>query len=121
MQAVSSLENQNTEWIDVGCLDDIPSLGARVINSAEGDIAIFRTADNEVFALRDRCPHQGGPLSQGIVLGKRVVCPLHDWKIHLDSGEAVAPDKGCAASFPVKLEGERIMLCLIPNEGCPNE
>lgn len=121
MQAVSSLENQSGKWIDVGCLDDIPLLGARVVNSAEGDIAIFRTADNEVFALRDHCPHQGGPLSQGIILGKQVVCPLHDWKIHLDSGKAVAPDEGCAASFPVKLEGDRIMLSLTPNEGCPNK
>ncbi len=72
----------------------------------DGDIAMFRTADDEVFALRDKCPHKGGPLSQGIVHGRKVACPLHDWKIHLDSGLAVAPDEGCAARFPVRLEGE---------------
>lgn len=110
-----------SDWIEVGSLSDIPKLGARVVKTAEGDIAVFRTADDEVFALRDKCPHKGGPLSQGIVHGKRVACPLHDWKIHLDSGEAVAPDEGCAASFPVKLEGEKIILSLVANEGCPNK
>ena len=107
-------------WIEVGVVTDIPKLGARVVRTADGDIAVFRTADDEVFALRDRCPHKGGPQSQGIVHGKRVACPLHDWKIHLDSGMAVAPDEGCAARFPVTVEGGRIMLSLTPDEGCPN-
>ena len=110
-----------SDWIEVGTLNDIPKLGARVVSRAEGDIAVFRTADDKVFALRDKCPHKGGQLSQGIVLGDRVACPLHDWKIRLDNGAAVAPDEGCAASFPVKIEGEKIMLSLIPNEGCPNK
>jgi len=108
-------------WIEVGQLDDIPQLGARVVRTPTGDIAVFRTADDEIFALRDKCPHKGGPLSQGIVHGKRVACPLHDWKIHLDSGEAVAPDEGCAARFPVKIEGGVIQLSLTPEEGCPNQ
>jgi nitrite reductase (NADH) small subunit len=108
-------------WIEVGKMNDIPQLGSRVVRTSQGDIAIFRTAEDEVFALRDKCPHKGGPLSQGIVHGKRVACPLHDWKIHLDSGEAVAPDEGCAASYPVKLDGDRIILSLIPKEGCPNQ
>jgi len=107
-------------WIEVGVVTDIPKLGARVVRTADGDIAVFRTADDEVFALRDRCPHKGGPLSQGIVHGKRVACPLHDWKIHLDSGMAVAPDEGCAARFPVSVEDGKIMLSLTPDEGCPN-
>ena len=98
MPAVSEIATQ--DWIEVGSLQDIPKLGARVVKTAQGDIAIFRTGNDELFALRDRCPHKGGPLSQGIVHGKRVACPLHDWKIHLDSGEAVAPDEGCAATFP---------------------
>lgn len=108
-------------WIEVGSLNDIPQLGARVVARPEGDIAIFRTKDDEVFALRDHCPHKGGPLSQGIVTGKKVACPLHDWKINLDTGEAVAPDEGCAARFPVKMEGDKIMLSLTPDEGCPNK
>ena len=108
------------DWIEVGVINDIPKLGARVINTPDGDIAVFRTADDEIFALRDKCPHKGGPLSQGIVHGKRVACPLHDWKIHLDSGDAVAPDEGCAASYPIRMEGETIYLSRFPGEGCPN-
>lgn len=111
---------KKTEWLKIGRLDDIPKLGARIVNTPGGDIAVFRTADDEVFALRDKCPHKGGPLSQGIVHGKRVACPLHDWKIHLDTGVAVAPDEGCAASFPVRVDGEVIYLSLSANEGCPN-
>jgi len=110
----------NDSWIEVGKVEDIPRQGARIVTRAEGDIAIFRTVDDEIFALRDKCPHKGGPLSQGIVHGKRVACPLHDWKIHLDSGDAVAPDEGCAASYPVKVENGVITLSLTPNKGCSN-
>ncbi len=102
------------DWIEVGRVDDIPRQGARVVRSADGDIAVFRTVDDEIFALRDRCPHKGGPLSQGIVHGRKVSCPLHDWKIALDSGLAVAPDEGCAARFPVRVEGGRVSLQLTP-------
>ena len=109
-----------TDWIEVGPLEEIPRQGARVVQTALGDIAVFRTIDDEVFALRDKCPHKGGPLSQGIVHGKKVACPLHDWKINLDTGIAVAPDEGCAARFPIKLEGGKVSLSLIPEEGCPN-
>ena len=102
----------NGEWIEVGVLNDIPKQGARVVNTDDGDIAIFRTDEDEVFALRDKCPHKGGPLSQGIVHGKKVACPLHNWNIHLDTGMAVAPDEGCAARYPVKLEGEKVLMSL---------
>lgn len=101
-----------SEWIEVGTVEDIPRLGARVVKTAQGDIGVFRTTDDEIFALRDRCPHRGGPLSQGIVHGKRVTCPLHNWNIDLSNGEAVAPDEGCAASYPVKLEDGKIFLSL---------
>lgn len=120
MQAAEDETNTDGDWIEVGRLQEIPRLGARVVRTPDGDIAVFRTADDGVFALRDACPHKGGPLSQGIVHGKRVACPLHDWNIHLDSGLAVAPDEGCAASFPVRLEGEAVWLSLVPNEGCAN-
>lgn len=110
-----------SNWIEVGSLEDIPKLGARVVKSTNGNIAVFRTAEDKVFAIKDECPHKQGPLSQGIVHGNKVACPLHDWKIHLDSGNAVAPDEGCAATYPVKMEGNTIMLSLTPNEGCPNQ
>ena len=93
-----------SDWITVGKLEDIPRLGARVVATADGEIAVFRTSDDKVFALRDHCPHQGGPLSQGIVYGNKVACPLHNWSIDLETGEAVAPDKGCSHSYPVEME-----------------
>ncbi len=103
-----------SEWIEVGTIEDIPALGARVVKTAEGNIGVFRTADDEIFALRDECPHQKGPLSQGIVHGKKVTCPLHNWNIDLDTGEAVAPDEGCTASFPVKINDGKIFLSVSP-------
>ncbi|HXP96510.1 MAG TPA: nitrite reductase small subunit NirD [Telmatospirillum sp.] len=100
------------DWIDVGHLDDIPRLGARTVATAQGEIALFRTGDDNVFALHNRCPHKAGPLSEGIVHGHKVTCPLHNWVIELESGAAVAPDVGCAPKLPVKVEEGRIWLQL---------
>ncbi|MDP2835253.1 MAG: nitrite reductase small subunit NirD [Pseudomonadota bacterium] len=110
----------NENWLQIGHIDDIPRQGARVVKTTAGEIAVFRTVDDEIFALRDKCPHKGGPLSQGIVHGKKVACPLHDWKINLDTGLAVAPDVGCAARYPVRVVEGVVSLSLTPEEGCPN-
>src|ERR1700674_637576 len=100
-----------SNWVKIGTLEDIPKLGARLVKSViHGDIAVFRNAEDEVFALRDKCPHKGGPLSQGIVYGKHVACPLHGWNICLDDGKAVAPDEGCAMRFPIKVENGFVFL-----------
>ena len=99
-------------WQQVTTLEEIPPLGSRVVSTPQGDIALFRTAENEVFALRDKCPHKGGHLSQGIVFGKKVACPLHNWHIGLEDGNAVAPDVGCAHSYPVKVDGGIVYLSL---------
>jgi nitrite reductase (NADH) small subunit len=104
--------SMKTEWKRLCALDEIPAQGSRVVKSPKGDIAVFRTASDEIFALHDKCPHKGGPLSQGIVAGKVVTCPMHSWKIQLESGEAVAPDVGCAKSFAVKLEDGEVWLKL---------
>ena len=96
------------DWLRVCARDDIPVLGARVVRREGGDdVALFRTQDDHVFAVIDRCPHRGGPLSQGIVHGRSVTCPLHGWNIGLDDGHAVAPDIGCAQVFQVReLDGD---------------
>ncbi len=99
-------------WLDICALDEINPLGSRVVAGPKGDIAIFRAADDQVFALDDRCPHKSGPLSQGLIYGKRVACPLHNWQIELESGEAVAPDQGCAHRHPVRVENGRVLLGL---------
>ena len=101
-----------SQWKRICKLNEIPILGARVLADPAGDICVFRNADDEVFALHDRCPHKGGPLSQGIVHGRSVTCPLHGWRIELTSGEAVAPDSGCARSYPVKVENGEVLLAL---------
>lgn len=103
-------------WRDVGATDDIPRRGARIVATQDGPIALFRTTDDRIFAIRDRCPHRGGPLSQGIVHGARVTCPLHGWTIELASGQAVAPDQGCAPTIPVRVEARRILLQLPHDE-----
>lgn len=114
MHAANNATQFADDWIDIGALDEIPRQGARVVRRASGDIAVFRTLTDEVFALRDHCPHKGGPLSQGMVHGRNVSCPLHDWKIHIDTGIAVAPDEGCTARYPVRVEGGRVFLSLTP-------
>ncbi|MCO6418459.1 nitrite reductase small subunit NirD [Siccirubricoccus sp. KC 17139] len=102
-----------TAWVEVCRLEEIPRQGSRVVaTAARGEVALFRALDDAVFALEDRCPHKGGPLSQGIVHGHAVTCPLHNWVIDLASGEAVAPDKGCAPRIPVRVEAGRVLLAL---------
>ncbi len=92
-------------------LSEIPPLGARRVKRTNGgEIAIFRTGDDQVFALLDRCPHKGGPLSQGIVFGNKVACPLHNWNIGLDDGCAAAPDEGCVERYAVELRGAEVWL-----------
>jgi len=99
------------EWTYACRVEEIPVLGARRVTRAEGPaVAVFRAADNHVFALLDRCPHKGGPLSQGIVFGHSVACPLHNWTIELDSGCARAPDEGCTTRFAVKVEDGAVSL-----------
>jgi len=99
-----------TDWIELCRLDDIPRLGARVVRFDKQAIAVFRTSSDKLFAVLDRCPHRGGPLSQGIVHGSCVTCPLHDWVIDLESGEARGPDEGRVERFPVRLEADIVLL-----------
>jgi len=100
-----------SEWKPVCRVDDIPVLGARRVQRDAGcAVAVFRNAEDRVFALLDRCPHKGGPLSQGIVFGESVACPLHNWTIGLDSGCAKAPDAGCTPRFKIKVEDGQVFL-----------
>jgi nitrite reductase (NADH) small subunit len=102
-------------WVDVGPLDGLPARGARVVRVGGIGIAVFRTGSGQVYALRDQCPHRGGPLSQGIVHGERVTCPLHDWVIDLASGAATGADEGCTATFNTRVAGGRVAL-EVPDE-----
>ena len=99
------------QWKSICQVGDIPVLGARVVQRAgQTDVAVFRNSEDKVFALLDKCPHKGGPLSQGIVFGEKVACPLHNWNIELASGCAVSPDEGCTTRFAVKVADGKVYL-----------
>ncbi len=98
-----------SNWVKVAPFEDIPKLGARVVRTKDSaqksfDIGVFRTEDDRIFAINNTCPHKGGPLSQGIVYGDKVACPLHSWKISLVDGKAEEPDVGETACFNTKVE-----------------
>ena len=97
-------------WIDIGPIADVPLLGARVVKTRHGCIAVFRTGEAEAFAIEDKCPHKSGPLSQGIVHGRSVTCPLHNWVISLETGKAQGADVGVAATVPLKVDGDRMLI-----------
>jgi len=101
----------SADWLDIGPVDQLPALGARTLPVQGGEeIAIFRTAQGEIYALVNKCPHKQGPLSQGIVHGNEVTCPLHNWKISLISGQALGNDKGCVPTIAVRVDNGRIYL-----------
>jgi len=97
-------------WVDIGTLNDIPLRGSRIVKSPAGCIAIFRTAEDEVFATSNTCAHKQGPLSEGIVHDRKVTCPLHNWVFSLETGEAQGADEGQIATYPVKIESGRLLL-----------
>ena len=99
------------DWQVVCRVEDIPVLGSRRVARPNGmDVAVFRNDEDQVFALLDRCPHKGGPLSQGIVFGTSVACPLHHWTISLVDGQARAPDGGCTQRFSCRVDRGQVLL-----------
>ncbi|GGA65798.1 tRNA-(guanine-N1)-methyltransferase [Nitratireductor aestuarii] len=101
-------------WFEIGTVEDIPARGARCVSTPQGKIGVFRTADNRIFAIDDHCPHKGGPLSQGIVHGASVTCPLHNWVFSLETGEAQGADEGSVRTIPVRVVDGRISIGLEP-------
>ena len=99
-------------WFDIGTIDDIPPRGARCVKSPQGKIGVFRTHDDRIFAIEDHCPHKGGPLTQGIVHGAAVSCPLHNWVFSLETGKALGADEGAVKTIPVRVEDGRIAIGL---------
>jgi nitrite reductase (NADH) small subunit len=97
-------------WIAIGSTIDIPVRGARCVATPQGRIAVFRTAEDRFFAIEDRCPHKAGPLSEGIVHGHAVTCPLHNWVISLETGAALGADEGSVRTFALKVEDGRLFI-----------
>lgn len=104
-----------SDWVEIGNVSDIPRRGARCVNTPAGRIAVFRTQDDQIFAIEDRCPHKGGPLSQGIVHGAAVTCPLHNWVFSLETGQAQGADEGAVRTIALKVVDGRIHLppCIV--------
>ncbi len=99
-------------WIDIGTITDIPRRGARCVVTPHGTVAVFRTMDDQCFAIEDRCPHKRGPLSQGIVHGNAVTCPLHNWVISIETGLALDAAAGSVKTIPLRRDGEKLYLAL---------
>ena len=99
------------DWLDIGALAEIPARGARTVAVPGGEeIAIFRSGSGKVYALVNRCPHKQGRLSQGIVHGEAVACPLHNWRISLSTGDVLGEDEGCVPTIPVRIDAGRILI-----------
>ncbi len=101
-----------SKWLEVAPLEDIPVLGSRVVDTPDTRIAVFRGKNDQIYAIKDACPHKQGPLSQGIMHGDSVTCPLHNWKISLSSGEALGPDEGCTNVFQTKVDSGLVYIQL---------
>jgi nitrite reductase (NADH) small subunit len=100
------------DWIAIGTIADIPLRGARCVDTPQGKIGVFRTAEDQVFAIEDHCPHKGGPLSQGIVHDASVTCPLHNWVFSLETGKAQGADEGSVRTIRLKVEHGRLFIAL---------
>jgi len=109
---MSFLKVKNKDWIKVCGLEDIPLSQARTVNIGDSMDAVFRLTDDRVKAIENRCPHKQGPLAEGIISGDDILCPLHNWRIHLDDGKVAAPDEGCVKTYPVKIEDGQVFLSL---------
>ncbi len=99
-------------WHPIGEISDIPLRGSRCVKTPHMNIAVFRTGEDEVYAIENRCPHKGGPLSEGIVHGNAVTCPLHNWVISLETGRALGADDGAVRTIPLRNEGGRLYIAL---------
>ncbi len=106
------MRDVDVNWFSIGNIADIPLRGARCVRTPQGKIAVFRTAENEVFAIEDHCPHKGGPLSQGIVHAKSVTCPLHNWVISLETGKALGADEGAVKTLQLRNEDGALFIAL---------
>ncbi|MEW4982161.1 MAG: nitrite reductase small subunit NirD [Cycloclasticus sp.] len=106
------MSSSKITWHPICTIDEIPPSGGRTVIAGKTSIALFRLTDDSIKAIENRCPHKDGPLVDGIISNGDVLCPLHNWRVNLDSGQVAAPDSGCVTRYPVKVEGRQIFLSL---------
>lgn len=106
------------QWIRITSCENIPQREGRAVTVAGREIAIFNLGDR-FLATDNRCPHKGGPLSDGIVTGASVVCPLHAWKVNLDTGTVERPvaAAGCIATYPTCVQDGVVVIGLAIEDG----
>ena len=109
--------NREPRWIAVTQCENIPLREGRAVMVHDKELAVFNLGER-FLAVENRCPHRGGPLSDGIVSGNTVVCPLHAWRVCLDDGSVVKPaeQKACVISYRTKVEDGIVCVQLPPNE-----
>jgi nitrite reductase (NADH) small subunit len=100
------------KWYKVCGVDEIPVMGARTVRYNGLEAGLFRLSDGRVKAVENRCPHKGGPLSEGIVSGETVICPMHGLKINLVDGSVLPPDEGNVKTYEIKTEDEKVWIML---------
>lgn len=103
--------SHEAKWIPITHLENIPIREGRSVKLGEREIAIFNLGDR-FLAIDNQCPHQGGPLCDGIVSGTTVVCPLHGWKIDLEGGAVNKPAElpACLETFRTRVEDGIVLL-----------
>src|SRR5262245_34578341 len=102
----------DVRWVPVTAAANIPPREGRAVSIGALEIALFNLGDR-FLAIDNRCPHQGGPLSDGIVAGHSVVCPLHAWKVDLETGSVVRPSTAsCVRAYATRLEGDVVVIAL---------
>jgi nitrite reductase (NADH) small subunit len=96
------------KWHKVCKVADIKPKTSQKITAGELTLALFHLTDGRFMTIEDRCPHQDGPLSDGIITGSIVTCPLHNWRINLISGETLPPDCECIKTYKTKIERDEV-------------
>ena len=114
-----------TNWIRVTPVENVPPREGRAVLIGDREIALFNLgpstalgAGDQFLATDNQCPHKGGPLCDGIVTGSSVVCPLHGWKVSLNTGQVERPAHGkdhCVTTYPTRIE-DGVVLIGLPAE-----
>ena len=101
------------KWVRVTHIENIPMRQGRAVTLGGQELAIFNLGGG-FRVVENRCPHRGGPLADGIVAGEDVICPLHNWRISLDSGEVCQPrdQQHCLKTFPAKVVNGEVLVLL---------
>ena len=106
-------------WIRITACENIPPREGRAALVGDRELAIFNLGDR-FLAVTNRCPHQGGPLCDGIVTGVAVVCPLHAWKVNLKTGSVERPlsaaMNACVTTYATRVEAGVLLVEMPPTQ-----